>query len=179
MAIRKMSVENTNEMRELKTKIKKLKNSLGKRIKRIEKAKETYKYTAEKYNKLDKNIRGKSKTELNDLYRDLLYINNLKTSRYKGAINAYRTYQKVEFSLQALSPRYKDKFWEAYGRIYENYGGAITEKYKYIFFEAISERMYMGQSVDDIAKEIIEKFDAKWEQSGEDDEFEISTSDIK
>lgn len=177
MKPKKIPINDDSEIKALKKQISRLNNNLKRRIRNIEQSTETYKFSADKYNKLDKSLRGKDKQQLKDLFRDLLYIDNLKTSRFTGAVEANKTYGKIEKNLTSLSPKLKDEFWDAYGRIYENYGGAITEKYKYIFWEAVSQRQYSGESVDDIVKGIIEKFDRKWENYGGDD-FAISETEL-
>lgn len=119
---------------ELLNETKKLLNRLGKKVVNIEAlgeqypqwATSQYRETIEKYGvdleKLDRK-------ELWNMYRDLKYINNLKTATVEGAKSAHAKFQKVRNKLNSLSPDLQKKFWEMYSKAVSN--ESLREKFRY------------------------------------------------
>lgn len=143
---------------ELLNEVRRLKKNVGGRIKKIdalgfslEKSASTdYKKFLEEYKNLGKNT---SEKELRSAYRDLKYIDQLKTSTVKGAREAFENFADLSGMLTALSRTEQDKFWEIYKRFYETSGG-MAERFKYEVFEAILDARYSGMDVDEFSENL-------------------------
>lgn len=107
---------------------------------------------------IPKKLSSLSDKDLNSLFRQLEYINTLKTSTVKGAIKYQESFGKIFDVIEGFSKENKDKFWEAYGKTYENMP-TIAEKYKYIIFdEIIDYQLQGGIDPDKFAQEALNAF---------------------
>ena len=166
---------------ELLKEVRRLKKNVGSRINNIdalgialEKSASTdYKKFLKEYK-----ILGKSTPEkvLRNEYRDLRYIDQLKTSTVKGAREAFENFADISGMLDALSRTERDKFWEIYKRFYETSGG-MAERFKYEVFEAIIDAQYSGMDADEFSENLNKIFDQVYGESkgagGTDAELEL------
>ncbi len=143
---------------------RKLINSLKGRIANIEGLGESApQYAVKHFRELEKRIPKKltdlSDKELRTLYRDLRYINALKSSTVKGAKEIQKKFLPIEKQLNALSKTTRNKFWEAYGKIFESTGG-VLEKFKYEILETNIDYIYGGDvDIDSIVNDIVSAYD--------------------
>lgn len=162
----------------LRKKTRRLIKNISRRIERIEKydKETTPQYAVEKYRSLNipKRLSELSRKELENLYRDLSYIEKLKSSTVRGAKEVQRKLEPIKNNLKTLSPEAKKKFWEIYGKQYEITSGTF-EKYKYEVWGTILDMMYQGKTEEAIIEDIINAYDDTLEAlEGEDDEDELS-----
>jgi hypothetical protein len=161
----------------LRKKTRRLIKNISRRIERIEKydKETTPQYAVEKYRSLNipKRLSELSRKELENLYRDLSYIEKLKSSTVRGAKEVQRKLEPIKNNLKTLSPEAKKKFWEIYGKQYEITSGTF-EKYKYEVWGTILDMMYKGKTEEEIIEDIINAYDTLEELEGEDDEDEFS-----
>lgn len=130
-----------------------------------------------KFLKEYKNIgKDTSEKELRNAYRDLKYIDQLKTSTVKGAKEAFENFADVSEMLKALSNTQQDKFWNIYKRFYETSGG-MAERFKYEVFEAIIDAQYSGMDADEFSENLNKIFDQVYGEAkgagGTDAELEL------
>ena len=145
--------------------IRKINKNLSRRLNRIEKrglevsafAINQYKELKEKMPK-GKELRKLDKNELQSYYRDIKYINSLKTSTVKGALNTKNRFEPVQEKLNALSQDKRDKFWEIYGKLYSY--NPYLEKFKYEIFDESIDEVYAGEEPDKYVLELINEYDA-------------------
>lgn len=78
-----------------------------------------------------KDLRQLDDSDLRDLYRDLTYISGLKTATKQGAERAEREFEPIRQFLEPFSKETRDKWWEMFGKIYEEMGQSIAEQFKY------------------------------------------------
>lgn len=107
---------------------------------------------------IPKRLTSLSDKELRTLYRDLKYINALKSSTVQGAKRAQKTFEPIRTTLESLSKPTQDKFWSVYGRMFERLGG-IFEDYKYEIMNADIDYILQGQDVDKTTADLIKTFD--------------------
>ena len=142
----------------LRKKTRRLIKNVSRRIERIEKydKETTPQYAVEKYRSLNipKRLSELSRKELENLYRDLSYIERLKSSTVRGAKEVQRKLEPIKNNLKTLSPEAKKKFWEIYGKQYEITSGTF-EKYKYEVWGTILDMMYQGKTEETIIEDII------------------------
>jgi len=159
---------------ETKQEIRKLIRNIGRRVKNIEELGFIApQYATQRFHELTDNSKSLSdmtEKELNTLYRDLKYIDNLKSSTVKGAIDVGRNFEPIKQDLDTLSESTKKKFWEIYEKFYERTAGT-AEAYKYIVFEQNIDEIFSGNTdVDDIVHKLIEAYDKSLMETGGDDE---------
>lgn len=155
---------------EMRKESRRLIKNLSRRIARIEGLGNTApQYAVQKYREIEKNIPKRltqlSQKELNTLYRDLRYINSLKSSTAKGAMQTQAKFEPIKDKLQVLSEDKRKKFWEIYGKLYERTSGTM-EKFKYELFETNIDYIYSGQDTDSAVEEIIEEYDKTLKELG-------------
>ena len=157
--------------KELRKESRKLINSLSKRISNIEVLGDSApQYAVNNFRRLQETIpksldklKGK---ELRNLYRDLRYINSLKSSTVKGAKEVQKTFEPIKEKLDVLSPQLKDKFWEIYEKFYDIAGGT-AEHFKYELFDANIDFIYSGNDTEKIVHDIIEEYNKSYKELGE------------
>lgn len=106
-----------------------------------------------------------SDKELRNLYRDLRYINSLKSSTVKGAKEVQEKFKPIADKLEALSENTRDKFWTVYGKLYEATGGRL-EQFKYELFETNIDYIYGGGETDTLEYSIISLYDETLKELG-------------
>lgn len=133
--------------------IRRLKKNISRRVKTLEN-KGLNTRAVDLYKNLNTSTRGKSLNELRTLYRDLHYINDLKSSRIKY----YENYKKVvEVKTQTV---YDDtELWDLYAQLVEENG--LVENYKYEVIETINKEMIEGKDKEEIRKKILKQFKDK------------------
>lgn len=155
---------------EMRKESKRLIKNISARISRIEGlGSSAPQYAVNRFRQLEQNLPAKltdlSDSQLRTLYRDLRYIENLKSSSVKGAKEVAVKFEPIKEKLDALSPTTKKKFWEIYGKLYERTSGTM-ENFKYELFAANIDYIYGGQEVDKAVMDIIEEYDKTLEYLG-------------
>ncbi len=156
--------------REMRQESRRLIKNISRRIARIEGlGSSAPQYAVNAYRELEKRIPKRltqlSQKELTTLYRDLRYINALKSSTVKGALQTQSKFEPIKEKLEVLSPDTKKKFWEIYGKLYERTSGTM-ENFKYELFETNIDYIYGGQEVDKAVADIIEEYDKTLKELG-------------
>ena len=151
--------------------ISRLRRNISKRLSNVEGLGDTApQYAINRFRDLEKdipkNLRTATESKLRTIYRDLRYINSLKSSTYKGAKNIQQTFEPIKEKLNALSPETRNKFWEMYGKLYERTSGTL-ENFKYQIFQTNIDYIYSGTDVDTSVEEIIREYDKTLETLGE------------
>lgn len=155
---------------EMRQEIKRLIKNLSRRISNIEGlGSSAPQYAVNAYRELEKRIPNRltqlSQKELTTLYRDLRYINSLKSSTVKGALFTQTKFEPIKAKLDALSPDTRKKFWEIYEKLYERTSGTM-ENFKYELFETNIDYIYGGQEVDKAVNDIIKEYDKSLKELG-------------
>ena len=98
-----------------------------------------------------------SKQELLNLYRDLSYINNLKSSTVSGATssNTIRMDEAKQL-IEPLSEATKEKFWEIYEKLYKE--SVLFENFKYDIISNAAILFIQGEDPDEIERRIEELY---------------------
>lgn len=129
--------------------IKREQYNLSKRIKRINSGNYTRSAlsASKQYAEYMKKYGGQSYDEATDKellsrYRQLTYIDKLKTSTVKGAEQAQKRFVPIENMLSQVSQTKQDEFWEVYEKLFERMGSVI-EQYKYEVFDYIADSLYI------------------------------------
>lgn len=148
--------------KEMRQDVRRLIKNISRRVKRIESAGDTAsQFSAIRFRELEKNLPRKltdlSKQELKNLHRDLRYLQGLKTSYLKGASKAKSSFENIREHLGSLSKKSQDKFWEIYGKLYNQTSG-LLEKFKYEIFETNIDYIFSGEEVDKAVFEIEDLF---------------------
>lgn len=167
-----MRVENLNR-EELIGEVARLNRNLSRRLKNISKIPNDYRLENDALSKYEKLKNETNKTpskmsdkELRSYYRDLKYIDSLKTASYKGAVSAANNFKSFEKHMSYLSPNTRDKLWGIYGKLYERHGDVI-DRFKYNIFDLI-DRKVIGGDMDDesLLNNIISAFENAYGESG-------------
>ena len=112
--------------------------------------------------------------KLVSIYRDLKYINALKTSTIKGAKRTQKVFVPVKEKLNVLSKSAQDKFWDIYSKLYEH--TATMERFKYELFDTIVDYTYKGTDEDKAVIDIIRAYDQslmQMEGAGNDEQIRL------
>lgn len=155
---------------ELQKESRRLLTNLSKRIARIEGlGSSAPQYAVNRFRDVEKELPKRlsqlPEEDLRTLYRDLRYINSLKSSTVRGALDVQQKFEPIKAKLDALSPETRKKFWSIYGKLYERTSGTM-ENFKYELFEANIDYIYGGQDTDKAVQDIIEQYDNTLKQLG-------------
>ena len=147
--------------KELKKEIKRYTDKLRKRIKRIrvlgDKAMQDAVAKFDEYINNRKKITPKTeRAELLSYYRQLRYIDSLKSSTVKGALATKNKFEPIRDRLNTLSKTQQEKFWEIYGKLYET--NATMEKFKYEIFNESIDEVFGATETDKIVQDIIDEY---------------------
>lgn len=174
---------------ELKKEIRKLNNSLSKRISDIRGMGDTVpQYAIKKYEELNipENLRWIDRKELNSLYRQLKYIDNLKTSTLEGAVKAQNQWETHKSILNYMSEDYRNKFWEMYEKITEHMGGTYLA-FKYNIMDIVEDYLFgstslnvdMEKAIDEIEKAYTDTFKELRSNPDEEEIFLLFTNKLQ
>lgn len=155
---------------EMRKESRRLLTNIRKRIDRIEGlGSSAPQYAVNRFREIEKDVPKKlsdlSDEKLRTLYRDLRYINNLKSASVKGAKEVQQKFEPIKNNLTALSPETRKKFWEIYGKVYEITSGTM-ENFKYEIFETNIDYIYSGQDIDKAVSEIINEYNKSLKELG-------------
>lgn len=147
---------------EMRKEIRRLKKNLSKRLERIKglHLEAPISQTAvNRFEKLDipKNLNTLNQEDLLRLYRDLVYIDSLKSSTVKGAKNAQRFHENVMTPLSGVSKETQDKILGIINKVYESLG-ENTDYFKYELQEVIIDLAMEGVDPDKIVNDIIQEY---------------------
>lgn len=140
---------------------RKIYRNLNERLGRIREMENAPVYALNKFRELQENyprdIRRLSDSELRKYYRQLRYINSLKSSRVESVRKMSQTWTPISSSLKIMSKKSQNEFWDIYKKIYENTG--ISELFKYDLLEYIThKRIWEGEDSDEIVSTVTELF---------------------
>lgn len=133
--------------------IKRLYNNISKRLKSVEaqgfgsrEATENFKRATEKIDphRLAKSIKDLDDKEVINLYRDLSYINSLKSSYTIGNKEYTEFWQPIKEKIEPLSDSTKSKLWEMYDKVYNI--SPLYERFKYAIIASATEQIYSGNT---------------------------------
>lgn len=157
--------------------IRRLEKNVRARVKEIEEREDLPQFGAESFRKYEKRVQNflkeKDATRLSQLSeaqlaiisRDIRYLNQLKSTSIKGAIQAKEMYLPIKERLDVLSPEQRHKFWETYNKVVERYAG--MDKFKYDIQGVIIDSVYDGEEVDSVVNKIFEQYDTVLEGLGD------------
>lgn len=164
--------------------IKRLYRNISNRLKVVEaqgfgsrEATENFKRATEKIDphRLVKSIKALEDKEVVNLYRDLSYINSLKSSYIIGNKEYTEFWQPIKEKIELLSDSTKSKLWEMYDRIYNI--SPLYERFKYTIIATATEQAYSGNTDPEAFAEKIEELYNEIMQDGgysmSDEEFTI------
>lgn len=169
--------------------ISKYRRNLQSRFKNIESRVKSGKvnistFSLDEYGDFVKNIPSKSKlkkmkpSDINAMLRDVLYIDSLKSSSVKGAIQSYRVFNETQKRLDSMSENLKAKFWDTWKKIYND--NRILEYFKYTIFDTLSQEI-TNENSDELAIKIDEAYRKAYERTHNDvteRDFSAALNDI-
>lgn len=133
-----------------------LARNIKRRLARLDKKYGEESFFVRKLNKMPLNIfgtRGKSIEELKKQYRELRYLDELKTSYVKGQKNFDTFWNDIKnYGYEAY-----DKFSRLYNRFVEENG--MLEKYKYEIVDKIADFAEQGLSEYEIRQNIFDEYE--------------------
>lgn len=161
--------------KEIRSEIRKLQRNLSRRITSIERRPTLPQYAVKRYRELEipSQLSKISTTELRDLYRDLRYINAMKTATVKGAEKARKEYEPIREQLETLSAQKQGDVWRLYQKLYEQ--NPTIDKFKYLILSVITDEIMQGTSGEVIYENISELYDEAYqlEQGGNTGEAKV------
>lgn len=146
--------------KEMRKEISRLKKNISRRIDRIEKRKDSLsQFAVQKYKNIKNlnNLKNLNAKEVRVLYRDLKYVNNLKSATVSGALDVKQNFEEISNKVSNLSQEKQQEFWDTYQKALEE--SPLYEKYKYEVFENIIDSMMEGQDSEEIINNIIEAYE--------------------
>lgn len=174
---------------EMRKEIRRLNKNLKRRIANIEKISGNASLVAVKqYRELKPelaNMSNLNRRELTTLYRDIRYINTLKSSTVRGAtaitakaqeladkLQLYGEYQTIRDVFGSTSKTIVDILTEAYSKFADLTSQQLADQFKYEIWGTAVDYAYMGQTAEDIAIRLNELYETivEGEGSGESDE---------
>lgn len=123
----------------------------------------------------DKSVSNMSRQEMISVYRELKYISQLKTSTVEGAIKSADVFSPIADKLQSFSPELKRKFWEVFGKSYEE--NRLLDRFKYEIFEHIIDEVNSATDTDELTAKVLQAYQETVEEEGknvDDDKFRLS-----
>lgn len=161
----------TLSRKEQQKEVRRLVKNLSRRIARIENLNLSgSQYAINRYREIEKtlpkNLRPATDKQIQTLYRDLRYVDSLKTGTVKGAKETMKTFEPIKEKLSILSKDTRQKFWEAYGKLYEN--ATTMANFKYEIFDVMTDYIFQGVDTDEIVLEIIDMYKNILEEMGGD-----------
>lgn len=168
----------TLSRKEQQKEVRRLVKNLSRRIARIENLNLSgSQYAINRYREIEKtlpkNLGKATDKQIQTLYRDLRYVDSLKTSTVRGAKQTMKVFEPIKNKLNTLSKSTQDKFWEAYGKLYEN--SSTMANFKYEIFDVLSDVMLQGVDTEQLVLEIIDEYKDTLEQLG----GEVTDEEIK
>ena len=151
--------------------------NISRRLKRVEALGDLVPQTAiNKFrdirSQLPQRLNSLNDSELTSLYRKLVDVDSLKSSRVKTALIAKSNIENLADKLQIpggvdslrdlfnqLSPNISKILWETYGRLYD-YTSGIVDKYKYEVFGSLIDTIYGGTNSETFLEAFIKSFES-------------------
>ena len=168
----------TLSRKEQQKEVRRLVKNLSRRIARIENLNLSgSQYAINRYREIEKtlpkNLRTATDKQIQTLYRGVRYVDSLKTGTVKGAKETMKTFEPIKEKLSILSKDTRQKFWEAYGKLYEN--SSTMANFKYELFDVLSDVMLQGVDTEQLVIDIIDEYMNTLEQLG----GEVTDEEIK
>lgn len=155
--------------KEMRKEVSRLKKNISRRLDRIAKKPDTLsQFSVKKYKEIENlnDLKNLNAEQVRVLYRDLKYVNSLKSATVKGAYEAKQNFEEIRNHLDTLSQEKQDEFWSTYQKALEE--SPLYKNYKYEVFEHIIDSMFEGQGSDKIINDIIEAYKRTSLQLGDD-----------
>ncbi len=156
-----MKAENLSQ-KELQKETRKLLTNLSKRITRIEGLENAPQYAVNRFREIEKNVPSRltqlSEKDLRNLYRDLRYVNRLKSSTVKGAKEVENVFEPIKRKIESLSHENQRKVFGIYERFFETVGG-LASHYKYEVLDYATEALQSFGGEDEALVNLIKAFD--------------------
>lgn len=114
-----------------------------------------------------------SKSELRKYYRDIKYLQSLKSTNLQGALEVHEQAKDLASKLPEMTEQQKDTFFNIYGKLYEH-SQSLLKDYKYEIFSLIDVSNKFGESGADFALiTLLDAFDSLMERGKDiyDEEF--------
>ena len=156
-----MKAENLSQ-RELREETRRLLTNLSKRISHIEGLETAPKYAVNRFRDIEKNVPSSltqlSEKDLRNLYRDLRYVNQLKSSTVKGATEVENVFEPIKRKIESLQQENQRKVFGIYERFFETVGG-LASHYKYEVLDYATEAIQSIGDEDEALINLIKEFD--------------------
>lgn len=106
-----------------------------------------------------------SKAEARSYYRELRNLDTMKSSTVKGATDVRQSFGYVEDKLSNFTDEQKEKLFQLYGKVYENFI-IYAQEFKYEILETAADIVdqYSGGDVDRLTEEIINELEDLYER---------------
>lgn len=120
-------------------------------------------------------VSNMSNAELLSTYRELKYVEGLKTSTKEGAIKSSEVFTPIEEKLKAFSPELREQFWQVYGKAYGEQ--KLLDRYKYEIFDTVIDRVNSSTDSGEMALKVVDAYQKTLEKEGKnttDDKFILS-----
>lgn len=154
-----------DDIKSLKEKIKTLREQLEQRLQQIENTVGASQFAVDEYKSLLKRVRMpknvmrmRNVERIKTIYRDLAYINRLRTSTLEGAQKAYEIFNPLMQKLDIFGVDRKE-FFKAVSDVYEETSMMMT--YKYEIFDVVGDIMTSSSrftNIEDVVQEIRKAF---------------------
>lgn len=156
-----MKAENLSQ-KELRKETRRLLTNLSKRISHIEGLETAPKYAVNRFREIEKNVPSRltqlSEKDLRNLYRDLRYVNRLKSSTVKGAKDVEKTFEPIANKIEALPEEQRKNVFQVYEMFYGSVGG-IASHYKYEVLDFAADALQGYADPNDLAINALLTFD--------------------
>lgn len=161
-----MKAHNTNKQ-DLLRDIREIDKNLSRRMGRIRSKENLPQYAVNSYDKLKSRINFKKLNSLNaeeltKVYRNISYINNLKSSTVEGAKIAAKTYEPLKERLATLSPSSRKKIQTLYNKYVEETAG-LSDFFKYEILDTETDLFFEGENEEDILYRLTKIFNEAYE----------------
>lgn len=146
---------------ELIEEIERLKGKLGSQFREFDTVGEMLSdsYGISRYRSLTKQMpkklnRVKNVQRLKDLYRDLKYIDSLKSSTLQGALDVEQNFQPIKDKISVFSKDNQKKIWDIYRKFYAETHAQLGH-YKYQLFDMIVDSAFLGMEEDAVVEDLL------------------------
>lgn len=127
-----------------------------------------------KKGKLKTSTRGKSKSELEAMHREIDYLSSLKTTTKEGAQQYDNQFKEMEAKMRAKGK--DDIFWKLYKKMVEEHGYEKKAKYEYM---AVAEKL-LDEHGEETEDELLKRLDDLFgESEDEDEDGEIELNNVR
>lgn len=156
-----MKAENLSR-NELRKETRRVLKNISRRIARIDALENAPRYAVNRFREIEKNVPSRltqlSENDLRNLYRDLIYVNRLKSSTVKGAKEVEKTFEPIARKIEELPEEQRKKVFKVYEMFYGSVGG-IASHYKYEVLDYAADALKGYEDINDLAIKAVLSFD--------------------